>query len=135
MSKDGDRARPVNAFGVYVNARLRELGMSKRGLADAIGVARSTVHRLLGDEPPKQVPSSTVIAIAGVLDEDADQLLSLISGQLYAVPDDDNRARNALVRTFVLATQDLTLDELRHTVEVANHAAELVRSRPRARRG
>lgn len=125
LTTSGEAPDP-GALATYLRYRLKLLGMSPRELADASGISRATIYRLLGERAPETVSSEHLRALADVLEIDPRDLAALWHGLSYKVdvPVDE---RDEIARGFVLATRHLSVEELRAALEVARHAAELAR--------
>jgi transcriptional regulator with XRE-family HTH domain len=136
MIKDDDRvAVPAAGDGAHLSAlanylrfRLEMLRMTPTHLAEVAGVSRSTVYRLLGDRPPEMVATEQLHRLAAALQTDPRILAELWHGITRSVDYKDDR--DDLVRSFVMATSDLSYDELRAALDVARAAAALAKHRP-----
>lgn len=114
------------ALAAYLRYRLELLGMKPQELADATGISRATVYRLLGDRAPETVSSEHLRRLAEVLQVDPRDLAMLWHGLAQEV-DYKVDERDELARGFILATKHLSVEELRAALEVARHAAGLAR--------
>jgi transcriptional regulator with XRE-family HTH domain len=108
--------------------RLDALDISVEELIRRSGVSRSTVFRLLGERPPSIVNTEILLKLAAALEVDPTQLAALWHGtvstvNIEATAEDDEREK--LVRGFVLATSDLSYDDLLAVLEVARMAAQM----------
>ena len=115
-----------HALAAYLRYRLELLHMSPTQLADATGISRATIYRLLGDRAPEVVATEHLRKLASVLGVDPRDLAALWHGLAREVdyPVDE---RDELARGFVMSVRHLSVEELRAALEVARHAAELSR--------
>lgn len=127
-----DSGAHAGALSSYLRFRLEMLRMSPTQFADRAGISRSTVYLLLGDRPPGMVSTKQLHKIAAALETDPRVLAELWHGFAQSVDYKDER--DDLVRSFVLATSDLSYEELRAALEVARAAVSLTR-RPDSDRG
>jgi transcriptional regulator with XRE-family HTH domain len=114
----------INALAAFIAQRLDDLGITRSQFSQETGMSRSTLYRLLGPEPPERVDGERLSRMAEVLQVDKSQLEALWDGSIWAQAADADREN--LVRSFVLATGDLTLDELKEALDVARAAARMV---------
>jgi transcriptional regulator with XRE-family HTH domain len=135
MVRDDDRVDDPAAEGGmhlpalanYLRYRLEILRLTPTQLAELAGVSRSTVYRLLGDRPPEMVATEQLHRLAAALETDPRVLAELWHGITQSVDYRDDR--DDLVRSFVLATSDLSYEELRAALEVARAAVSLTHRR------
>jgi len=134
MPKDDDRGAndpaagsgaSTHALAAYLRFRLEILNLTPTALAERAGVSRSTVYRLLGDRPPELVATEQLHRLANALEVDPRALAELWHGITTGV--DYRDERDDLVRGFILATSDLSYDDLRRALDVARAAAALTR--------
>jgi transcriptional regulator with XRE-family HTH domain len=73
-------AKSTKTFGSVLRARREELGLSVRGLAQAVDLAPSSISRL--EEDSFRATEETVRRLAKVLRSSTDELLALSRGNL-----------------------------------------------------
>ncbi|MFK7751159.1 MAG: helix-turn-helix domain-containing protein [Sedimentitalea sp.] len=77
MSEKIDKRLRAEQFRIRLNRAMRDSDMSQSALARGVGIDRSTISQLLGDEGARLPNAHIVGACAGMLGVSADWLLSL----------------------------------------------------------
>lgn len=129
----------TNALGAFVALRLEQLGMTRPQLAERTGIGRTTIHKMLTERPPDAMTPAQLRNLADVLGTTMDALVEMWESEvveLRKAPVDD---RQAALSSFALAHSDLSAEELRAALAVAEAAVRVTRAaqdgqqRPRRR--